>query len=136
MLLPKNPTYKFFVIIFVMICTCMHICIYLLLKTKQDPKTNKETLLLKTVHIGLYFEKHSCVLSPQTRRTTSTHVCNKTVFLCVFDFFFFLIQTFVHFLTKLQLTTTFLKSFLVGKYCKIFLCNYHVFTGPHVSDFQ
>lgn len=91
---------------------------------------------MKTVGVGLQLEKHSCVLS-LPRRTTPTHVCNKTVFLRGFAFFFFLlIQTFVHFLTKLQVTTTLLKSFLVGKYCKIFVCNYHVFTGPRVSDFQ
>lgn len=60
----------------------------------------------------------------------------KLYFCVVLPFFFLLIQTFVHFLTKLQVTTTLLKSFLVGKYCKIFVCNYHVFTGPRVSDFQ
>lgn len=74
---------------------------------------------------------------PQKQEGQLPHVYAIKLYFCVvLPFFFFLIQTFVHFLTKLQVTTTFLKSFLVGKYCKIFVCNYHVFTGPHVSDFQ
>lgn len=73
-------------------------------------------MLFIRVHLSIsrtVFEENSCVLSPKTRRTTPTCICNKTVFFvwfCLF-FFFLLIQTFVHFLTKLQVTTLLLNHF-------------------------
>lgn len=75
---------------------------------------------------------------PSKQEGQLPHVYAIKLYFCVLlPFFFFFFNTDICTLSyKTQVTTTFLKSFLVGKYCKIFVCNYHVFTGPHVSDFS
>lgn len=101
----------------------------------------KEEMLFIRVHLSisrtiLWGEQLSMSFPPKQEGQLPHVYAIKLYFLCGFAFFFSFNTDICTLSYKTASNYTSLKSFLVGKYCKIFVCNYHVFTGPRVSDFQ